>query len=165
MGKSGKSLSENPFPDSCLIDTDVLINWLTQEVDPNTKKELWKASHQLIKLIEDKKIKGFISLFTLLEVRFVLRRKKDLNEEEIKKDINKILRILEVIIPGEIDLLRANELQIENPLSPFDALLLSVCSTLKDGVLITRDKSLLKIASKFTSSFTPEDFLLNKLKK
>lgn len=165
MGKSNKPFSENPFPDSCLIDTDVLINWLTQEVDPNTKKELWKAPHQLIKLIEDKKIKGFISLFTLLEVRFVLRRKKDLSEEEIKKDINKILRILEVIIPGEIDLLRANELQIENPLSPFDALLLSVCSTLKDGVLITRDKSLLKIASKFINSFTPEDFLSNKLKK
>jgi len=158
MEKSNNHPS-SPSNINCLIDTDVLINWLTEEIDPNTNKELWKRPHQIIKLIEDKKIKGFISIINLLEVRFVLRRKKDFTEEKIKRDIAKILEILEVIIPDEVDLLRANELQTENPFGPSDALLVSVGLNLKEVILVTRDKNLLALASKFLSTATPEDFL------
>lgn len=149
---------------NCLIDTDVLINWLAQEIDPNTNKELWKTPHQIIKLIEDKKIKGFISIINLLEVRFVLRRKKDFAEERIKKDIAKILAILEVVIPDEIDLLRANEVQTDHPLGPSDALLVSAGLNLREAILISRDKTLLTLASKFLPTATPEEFL-TKIKK
>ncbi len=31
------------------LDTDVLINWLTKEVEPGTRKALWKASYQILK--------------------------------------------------------------------------------------------------------------------
>lgn len=143
----------------CLLDTDILINWLTQEVDLNSDKNLWEAPHQIIKLIEDKKIKGFISIINLLEIRFVLRRKKDFTEQRIKEDVAKILEIIEVIIPDEIDLLRANNLQTKNPLGPFDAILVAVGLSLKEAKLISRDKSLLGLAAKFLSVFTPEEFL------
>ena len=37
------------------LDTDVIINWLSKEIDPKTGSELWKAPY---------------------EITFVLRRKK-----------------------------------------------------------------------------------------
>jgi predicted nucleic acid-binding protein len=159
MEKSNNITAKPLQSNACLLDTDVIINWLTQEVESITGKELWKACHQIIKLIEDNKIKGLVSLLHLMEVRFILGRKKSVDTEKIKSDIKRILEIIEIIIPDEIDLLRADGLQIENLLSPCDAVLVSVALSSKEAVVVSRDKTLLSIAAKTLPAFTPEDFL------
>lgn len=160
MEKSTHKISSNAF---CLLDTDVIINWLAKEEDPSIHKDLWKAPHKIMKLIEANKIKGLSTLINLLEIRFVLRRKKEFGEDKIKQDIAKILQLLEIVIPDEINLLKANSLQTDNPLSPFDAILISIALSLDNIVLISRDKQLIQIAGKFVPVFTPEEFL-NELK-
>lgn len=142
-----------------ILDTDVIINWLTKEVETITKKELWKTPHKIVTLIEDKEFKGLVCLTTLLEIRYLLRRKKEYSEEQIENYINEITSIFEIIIPDEISLLKANKLQSENFLDPFDAILLGLSVALHPIEFISRDTELLKIASHFTDAGTPEEFL------
>lgn len=149
----------NPSPKTCLLDSDVIINWLAKEEDPISNEKLWEAPHKIIKLIETKKIAGFSTLINLLEIRFVLRRKKGFGEDKIRKDIAKILSLIEIIVPDEIVLLKANNLQINRPFSPFDAMLVAIGSSLPNAVLVSRDRSLLDLASKEMSAATPEEFL------
>lgn len=144
-----------------ILDTDVLVNWLTKELETNSGKPLWQAPYHIIELIEDKKFKGSICLTTLLEMRFFLRRKKEYNEKRIEDTISKILSIFDLIIPDEISLLRANKLQSEYPLDPFDAIILSLTLTLIEPLMISRDNDLLKITKRFVRANTPEEFLLS----
>ena len=146
-----------------LLDTDVVINWLAKEV--SVEIELWKASYEIIREVEQGKIRGFLSLFSLLEVRFVLRRKKKFSNEKIEKLINDISEIFEITIPDEIVLLRANRLQMENKMDPFDAILLSLAILLKPIRLITRDKEFRSIANLYVDALTPEDFLKDYIQK
>ena len=139
---------------SCLFDSDVIINWLAQE------EGLWETANELIGLVEAKKIKAFVALTTLMEIRFVLRRKKSFKEETIKKDITKITDLFKIIVPDELDLIKANTLQDQAPFSPFDAILLSTASS-NNIILLSRDKDLIKIAARFVFAFTPEEFLNN----
>jgi len=159
MEKSNKPAPETSQPAKCLFDTDVIINWLTKEEDSSTNKNLWEAPHKIIKLIEDKEIKGLSTLINLLEIRFVLRRKKGFSEEKIQEDITKILQLLEIAIPDEVNLLKANSLQSENPFSPFDAMLVAIGLSIDNVVLISRDKYLTQLASKFLPVSTPEEFI------
>ena len=46
---------------SIFLDTDVLINWLAKEVDPNTGEELWRAPLRILKKIEVGELSGFTS--------------------------------------------------------------------------------------------------------
>ena len=62
------------------LDTDVLINWLAKEIDPNTGFDLWRCPYAIIELIERREIVGHTSLTNIFEVRFVLRRKKRYSE-------------------------------------------------------------------------------------
>lgn len=142
-----------------ILDTDVIINWLTQEVETATRKELWKAPYKIITFIENKRLHGLTCLTTLLEIRYLLRRKREYNEKQIENFINEITSVLEVVIPDEISLLEANKLQSETFLDPFDAILLGVSSSLKSATLISRDKQLLKIGSRLISTATPESLL------
>lgn len=149
-------------PPACLLDSDVLINWLTQEEGENSA-ELWRAPFELIKLIESKSIRGYCSLISLMEIRFVLRRKKGLAESAIQKLIEELMVLMRVVIPDEVNLLKANNLQMENPLSVFDALLIALGSSIENVFLVSRDKTLLESATRYLNTGTPEDFL-NKLK-
>lgn len=38
------------------LDTDVILNWLTKEVDLNTGFKLWKCPYKIMKLIENNEI-------------------------------------------------------------------------------------------------------------
>lgn len=147
-----------PCPSICLLDSDVIINWLTKE-ETSSEKHLWDAPYKIIKAIEAGRIKGFSTLINILEVRFVLRRKKGFAENKIKEDITKILELLEIIVPDETNLLSANSLQDKFALSPFDAILLSAALTKENIVLITRDNALISIASKLLEAANPETFL------
>jgi predicted nucleic acid-binding protein len=143
-----------------ILDTDVIINWLTKEQESKTGKELWKAPYEIISACEEGKLRGFICLTTLLEIRFLLRRKKGYIEVKIKEGIDKISYLLEVIVPGEIELIKANSLQTKNSLDPFDAILLASALTYKPDVsLISRDKKFIKIASQYIYTTSPESFL------
>ena len=95
-------------PSKILVDTDVLINWLIQETESVSEKELWKAPYEIIRLIEDDTISGIISLTTLMEIRYLLRRKKSYASHQIEDDISNLISIFDIIIPDEINLLKAN---------------------------------------------------------
>ncbi|MCK4859565.1 MAG: PIN domain-containing protein [Candidatus Omnitrophica bacterium] len=144
---------------SVLLDTDVVVNWLIKEVESQTAKELWKSPYKIISFIEDRKLRGLICLTTLLEIRFLLRRKRNFTDQQIENFINEITGIFEVVVPDEISLLEANKLQSKERLDPFDTILLAVSIVSEFNVLISRDRSFLKIASFHISVYTPEDFL------
>ncbi|MEO5357262.1 MAG: type II toxin-antitoxin system VapC family toxin [Nitrospirae bacterium YQR-1] len=142
-----------------LLDTDAVINWLIEETETVSGKELWKAPFEIVRLIEDRSILGFISLTTLLEIRYLLRRKKSYHDYQIEEDISKITGIFDVIIPDEITLLKSNSLQSARPLDPFDAIHLSVALGLKPITLISRDKEFINVAGNLVDALTPENFI------
>ncbi|MFH1776049.1 MAG: PIN domain-containing protein [Candidatus Omnitrophota bacterium] len=111
-------------------------------------KELWRMPFKIISFIENNALKGITALTTLLEIRYLLRRKKRYSEQQIENFINDITSILEIAIPDEISLLEANKLQSENLLDPFDAVLLGLSIISRPSFLISRDKEFLQIASK-----------------
>lgn len=140
------------------FDTDVIVNWLTKEIETVSGRELWTAPYKIIKHLDigPGKWDGFIPLTTL---RYLLRRKKRYSAKQIEEDIGKITALFEVVIPDTTDMLQASSLQSEYPLDPFDAIHLSLCLSLKPVVLVSRDKEFLEISKKFISAYTPEDFL------
>ena len=142
-----------------LLDTDVVINWLVREVETVSGKELWKSPYEIVRRAETKALRALISLTTLLEIRFLLRRKKAFSSRQIEDDLSTITSIIDVIIPDEISLLKANTLQAEHPLDPFDAIHLSLCMGLEPVTLVSRDDDFIKISKKFIDARTPEDFV------
>jgi len=90
------------------FDTDVVVKWLVKETESASGKELWKAPFKIIKLVESKDLTGMISLTTLMEIRYLLRRKKSYTNQQVEDDISKITSLFEVVIPDEINLLKAN---------------------------------------------------------
>lgn len=142
-----------------LLDTDVVINWLIQETESVSGKELWKAPYEIIKLVENNTVSGIISLTTLMEIRYLLRRKKSYAALQIEDDISKLIAIFNIVIPDEINLLKANTLQAKHPLDPFDSIHLSICIGLTPVTLISRDRDFIKISKQFINSLTPEEFL------
>jgi len=136
-----------------LFDTDILINWLTKE------ENLWEAPLKLIKLHEKGKIEVFTSLLSIFELRFVLRRKKKFENNLIEDVILDISSKFSVSIPDSLILLKANELQSEHPLDPFDSILLALAKAINLNALITRDKELRKISERYIKTMKPEEAL------
>ena len=120
---------------------------------------IWEAPYEIVKRIEDKLVFGSISLTTLMEIRFLLRRKKSYTPQQIENNIAKLTAVFEVIIPDEINLLKANTLQADHLLDPFDSIHLALCIGIQPVSLISRDKDFIKIAKKLITASTPEDFL------
>ena len=139
-----------------IFDTDVLINWLTQETESITRRKLWEAPLQIIERVEAKEIRGCVSLLSLLEIRFLLNRKFKHHIQDINKDISLISGLFDVLIPDETELLRANKLQEKYLLDPFDAVFLATVLSMPSAVLVSRDKKFLAIASRFTDAMVPE---------
>ena len=146
-------------PVRILLDTDVLINWLIQETETVSDKELWRSPYEIVKLIENKKFFGIISLTTLMEIRYLLRRKKSYTAQQVEDDISKLTTLFDVIIPDEINLLKANALQSDHSLDPFDAIQLSICIGIKPVTLVSRDKDFINISKQFINALPPEEFL------
>jgi predicted nucleic acid-binding protein len=143
------------------FDTDVIVNWLTKETETISGRELWTAPYKIINHLDSGAgiREGFIPLTTVLELRYLLRRKKRYSVKQVEEDIGKITAFFEVVIPDTTDMLQASSLQSEHPLDPFDAIHLALCLSLKPVVLVSRDKEFLEISKKFISAYTPEDFL------
>lgn len=145
--------------ETVIIDVDVLVNWLCKEVETITGKELWQAPHRIISFVENDKIDGILCLTTLLELRYLLRRKKSLSELRIRSFIDDIVKDFNIGLPDEATLLRANELQTIYPLDPFDAILLAFALSKQPSTLISRDTFFIKVASRYLKALTPEEFV------
>lgn len=146
-------------PQRIFLDTDVVVNWLVRETETGSGKELWKAPYEIVKLAEQQAVLAFISLTTLMEIRYLLRRKKSYDAAQIEEDLAKVTAVFDVIIPDEISLLRANSLQTEHPLDPFDAVHLSLAVGAKPVTLLSRDGDFIKLSRQFIDTATPEEFL------
>jgi predicted nucleic acid-binding protein len=131
----------------------VLINWLMKEDD------LWKAPMDLITLHEDKEIDIFVSLLSFLELRFVLRRKKKIEDGVIDDLIIDMSSTFNVSVPGSVVLLKANDLQSSYHFDPFDAVLLALAETINADVLVTRDKEFRETAQEQVLIRDPEETL------
>jgi len=157
MGSSPPSKTVVP---AFFFDTDVIVSWLIDETDPNTGYSLGKAPRTLVERIESGKAIGQTSLFTLLELRFLLKRRKALPREKIEALISQLEPIFRVVIPDELALLRANALQADHAMGPIDAVQLATASLLETPcTFISRDAALLKVARLFLEAKTPEELL------
>jgi predicted nucleic acid-binding protein len=143
------------------LDTDVLINWLSKEVDLNTRFNLWQSPYEIIKLIERGKIDGYTSLTNIFEIRFVLRRKKKYDEKKIRECIEDLFGMIVIEVPDSGDMLEANRLQNEQLLDPFDSIGLSIIIA-NSTILVSRDDEFIKLANMLNvETYTPEEFLDN----
>lgn len=154
-----KTQSHKEASQSVVLDTDVIVNWLAQETETGTGKLLWEAPFEILKLIENRQLNGISGLTNILELRFLLRRKKNIKDQLVAEAINFLEGLIDIIVPDEITLLRANLLQSENLLDPFDSIILAIALAVQPTVFISRDKSLLEIASRFLPALTPEDYI------
>lgn len=143
---------------SLILDSDVLLNWLLQEIETQTGKELWVAPAALLELGERRQLHEVISLVSLLELRFVLRRKKKFPDAMIEHDLHQLQQIITLAVPTPEELEQAERLQGEEMLDPFDSILLAQALT-NHRHLITRDRDLLNIARRYGSASTPEEYI------
>jgi predicted nucleic acid-binding protein len=82
------------------LDTDIFLNCLCKEVASNGKG-LWEAPYKILKRAEQGKIILYTTLINLMEIRFVLRRKKKWAESEIEEVMKEIREINNNVIKGE----------------------------------------------------------------
>lgn len=143
-----------------MIDSDVLINWLVKEKENKTNRKLWVAPAAILELGAMEQLQNHVSLLSVFEIRFVLRRKKRKDTEEIERDLNRMGRILQIETPTQDVLQEADQLQSKHPLDPFDGVLLAQAMSIK-ATLISRDNRFLEIAGRYTSSLSPEAYLEN----
>ena len=148
-------------PARVLLDTDVIVNWLVRETESVTGKELWKAPYAIIKLAESGDVSARISLTTLMELRFLFRRKKSYPHNKIEEDLATLTSVVDMLIPDEISLVKANLLQEKYPLDPFDAIHLSLCIGMESAILISRDKDFIKVARHHVAAMNPEEFIIS----
>lgn len=145
-----------------LFDTDVLLNWLCKEITLDGKR-LWEGPYKILKEAESGKINLYTTIVNLMEIRFVLRRRKKWNNLEIEKTFADLKEInnFEIILPDATDMISGFNLQSNYRLDPFDAIYLGISIKLP-AILITRDKAFAKIANKIMKkniAFDPESFL------
>jgi len=148
---------------SVFLDTDVLINWLAKEVDSKTGEELWKAPHKILKKIEAGELAGSTSIINLMEIVFVLRRKKKWSDKEIVSTMGRIQEIpnFNVLIPTEADVISAYSIQSAFNLDPFNSIYFAI-SRMRIDYIISRDSDFIKVvnqAEEKRAALKPEVFL------
>lgn len=142
------------------LDTDVILNWLTKEVDLNTGFKLWKCPYEIMKLIENEEIRAYTSITNIFEIRFVLRRKKKFPEKNIKKFVSNLYGEINIEIPDYVDMLTANKFQSNYAFDPFDSISLGMVQTLPETSMVSRDADFLKLAIECgIRAYTPEEYV------
>ena len=156
---------------SVFLDSDILINWLAKEVDSKTGEELWRAPHKLLKKIEEGELAGFTSVINLMEIIFVLRRKKKWKDDKIISTIGMIRKIpnFSVLIPTEADMISAYNLQSVFSLDPFNSIYYAISrKRMSIDYIISRDSDFIATvneAEKIRVAFAPETFLKDIMKQ
>lgn len=141
------------------LDTDVLINWLTHERESRSGKPLWPAVEKILQVIQSKKLKGATSIISIMELRTFLKRKTKITKVHIEREIVKINSLLNILVPNDITLLSANQIQAETNLTPIDSIQVALVHENLPATLVSRDKELLQTSKNFIPATTPEEFL------
>ena len=137
------------------LDTNVLLNVWFKEEDPKTGAKLWEAPLRILELIEEGKIEGVVSIFTLMESAHVFKR-NGLNPERVREieDVG-----IEVYIPNELVLIDAFSFQLKLGTDPYDSVALASALASRCDVLVTRDESFRKKAREQITTLSPEEFI------
>lgn len=103
-------------------------------------------------------MEGITTLINIMEILSVLRKRARAKDSEIVKDAETIGEIqnLQIIIPNEIHIAQALEIQKKTKLLPTDAILISTARDFSD-VFVSRDVELKQKASSFISVVKPEE--------
>gem|GEM_PF-3482769 len=130
---------------------------------PKTREELWRAPHKILKKVEAGELNGFTSIINLMEIIFVLRRKKKWKDEKIISTIGRMREIpsFNVLIPTEADMISAYSTQTDFSLDPFDSIYYSISRKRIDHV-VSGDSDFIDTvneAEKKRLVLTPEAFL------
>lgn len=141
------------------LDTDVLINWLVHEKESRTGKPLWPPVEYILEAIQTKKVKGATSIISIMELRSFLRIRTKIAKAHIEKEIVKINALLNILVPNDITVLSANQIQIETTLRPIDALQVALVHENLPATLLSRDKELLSVSKNLVPATTPEELL------
>ena len=134
------------------VDSNIFLNFLLKE------EQSYAGSKQLLERIEKGEIEGITTLVNIMEILAILRKKSSMKDDEIVRDVEKLGEVhnLEIIIPGEIHIAQAFEIQKKSKLMPADSIIVSIAKEFAD-VLVSRDKELQKKASSFVPVVEPEN--------
>jgi len=141
------------------LDTDVLINWLAHERESRTGKPLWPAVEEILEAIQAKKVKGATSIISIMELRSFLRIRSKIAKTQIEKEMAKINGLLNILVPNDITVLSANQIQTETTLRPIDAIQVALVHENLPATLVSRDKALLSASKNLIPATTPEELL------
>ena len=134
------------------IDSNIFLNFLLKE------EGSYEGSKHLLTKIEKGDMEGVTTLINIMEILAVLRKRSRAKDSQIIKDIETIGEIqnLEIIIPNEIHIAQAFEIQKKTKLLPTDAILISTAKDFSD-TFVSRDAELKQKASSFISILKPEE--------
>lgn len=134
------------------IDSNIFLNFLLKE------EGFYDGSKHLLSRIEKGHLEGITTLINIMEIMAVLRKRSKAKDSEIIRDVEKIGEIqnLEIVIPNEIHIAQAFEIQKKSKLLPTDAILVSTARDFSD-IFISRDAELKQKASGFISVAEPEE--------
>ena len=110
------------------IDSNIFLNFLLKE------EGSYEGSKHLLTRIEKGDMEGVTTLINIMEILAVLRKRSRAKDSQIIKDIETIGEIqnLEIIIPNEIHIAQAFEIQKKTKLLPTDAILISTAKDFSD---------------------------------
>ena len=134
------------------IDSNIFLNFLLKE------EGSYEGSKHLLTRIEKGDMEGVTTIINIMEILAVLRKRSRAKDSQIIKDIETIGEIqnLEIIIPNEIHIAQAFEIQKKTKLLPTDAILISTAKDFSD-TFVSRDAELKQKASSFISIVKPEE--------
>lgn len=140
------------MPKRVFLDSNIFLNFLLKE------EGFYEGTKHLLTQIEKGDMEGITTIINIMEILAVLRKRAKTRDSEIIKDVEKIgeIKNLEIIIPNEIHIAQAFEIQKKTKLLPIDAILISTARDFSE-VFISRDNELKKRTSGFISITEPED--------
>lgn len=138
------------------IDSNIFLNFLLKE------EGCYEGSKRILIMIEKGELEGITTIINIMEVLAVLRKRSNKKDSEIVSDVEKIGEVenLEIIIPNEMQIAHAFEIQKKTGLFPVDSILISSARDFAD-VFVTRDAELRKKASDIMSMSEPEELANN----
>lgn len=140
---------------SYYIDTCVYLNLWQKEVVNGV--ELWKLAKELFDKIEEREDIIYYSGFILKELKYILTE-KEFNQKRDIFDSNSII-IRESLTNEEYEEARKIEIKMGNEIGFYDIMHMLLARK-TNSVLITRDRKLIEVASKFgVEAKNPEEIL------
>jgi len=94
-----------------------------------------------------------------MELRTFFRQRTKIAKAHIEREIVKINSLLNILVPNDITLLSANQIQTEVNLTPIDSIQVALVHENLPATLVSRDKELLQISKNFIPATTPEELL------